>query len=61
MVEKLVPNPFLKNESLAYLWIGSLRFYAACFFCMETWELSKYIETKLQTICFHLILTFFKK
>ena len=28
---------------------------------MTSWELSKYIETKLQTTCFFLILSFFKK
>ena len=28
---------------------------------MASWELSKYIETKLQTTCFHHILNFFKK
>ena len=28
---------------------------------MASWGLSKYIETKLQTTCFHLVLSFFKK
>ena len=28
---------------------------------MVSWGLSKYIETNLQTTCFHLILSFFKK
>ena len=30
-----------------------------CFCCMACWGLSKYAETKLQTTCFHLILSFF--
>ena len=28
---------------------------------MASWGLSKYIKTKLQTICFYLILSFLKK
>ena len=34
MVEKLVPDPFLKNENREYLWINSLTFYKVCFYCM---------------------------
>ena len=40
---KLFPDPFLKNQNWAYLWINSLKFYAVCFYCMPRWELSKYI------------------
>ena len=36
VVEKLVPDPFLKNENCAYLWINSLNFYAVCFYCMPS-------------------------
>ena len=61
MVEKLVPDPFLKNQNWAYLWINSLKFYRVCFYCMASWGLLKHIEIKLQTTCFHLILSFFKK
>ena len=60
-MEKQVSDLFLKNENWAYLWINSLKFYAVCFYCMASWGLSKYIETKLQTTCFHLILSFFLK
>ena len=59
MVKKLVPDPFLKNWNWAYLWINSLKFYTVCFYCMASWGLSKYIDTKLQTTCSHLILSFF--
>ena len=31
VVEKLFPDPFLKNQTWAYLWINSLRFYEICF------------------------------
>ena len=61
VVEKLVPDPFLKNWNWAYLWINSLRFYTVCFYCMSRWGLLKCIETKLQNICLCLILIFFKK
>ena len=60
MVEKLVLDRFLKNQNCAYLWINSLKFYAVCFYCMSSWGLSKYIETKFQTTCFYPILTFLK-
>ena len=45
--EKLVPDLFLKKIEAAYLWTNSLKFYAVCFYCMPSWGLSKYIETKL--------------
>ena len=61
VVEKLVPDHFLKNQNWAYLWINSLKFYTVCFYCMPSWGLLKYIETKLQTACFYLILNYFKK
>ena len=31
MVEKLFPDPFLKNQNSACLWINSLTFYRVCF------------------------------
>ena len=61
VMEKLVPETFLKNQNWTYLWINSLKCYTVCFYCMASWGLWKYIEIKLQTTCFHLILSFFKK
>ena len=61
MLDKLVPEPFLKVENWAYLWINSLNFYALSFYCIPSRGLSKYIETKVQTIRFYLKLSFFKK
>ena len=40
-MEKLFPDPFLKNQKLAYLWINSVKYIER-----------KYIETKMQTTCF---------
>ena len=51
-VEKLFPDPLLKNQNWTYFWISSLKFYIVCFNFMPNWGLSKYNETKLQTTCF---------
>ena len=47
IVHKLFPDSFLKNQSWEYLWINSLTFYTVFFYCMPSWGLLKYIETKL--------------
>ena len=59
--DPLSPDPFLKNQNWAYLWINSLKFYTFSFNCMPSWGLAKYIETKLQNTCFYLMLFFLKK
>ena len=35
MVEKLVPDSFLKNQNWAHLWINNNKFYTVCFYCMS--------------------------
>ena len=55
VVEKLFPDPFLKNQNWACLWINSLKFYTICFYCMPSWGLSKDINAKPQTTFFYLI------
>ena len=55
LVEKLFSDLFSKKSKLRYLWINTLKFYTICFYCMPSWGLSKYIETKLQNLCFYLI------
>ena len=40
--------------------ISSLKFHTICFYCLASCGLSKFIKTKLQTTCFHLISGFFK-
>ena len=52
VLEKLFPDPFLKNQNWAYVWIKSLKLYTVCFYCMPSLGLSKYIETKLQSTWF---------
>ena len=58
MVEKLVLDPFLKNQNQTS---GSVKFYTVCFYCMENWEFAKHVETKLHIICYYLMESFFKK
>ena len=48
-------DPFLKSRNWANIWINSLNFHTACFSCIQSLGLSKYIENKLQTTCFYLI------
>ena len=57
-VEKLFPDLFLKNQNQGYLWINSDKFSTVY---MPNWGLSKYIETKLQTICYYLKWSLWKK
>ena len=56
-----VPRPFLKNQNWKFFWIVNLIFYTVCFYCMPSWGLSKYIESKMQTTSFYLINSFFEK
>ena len=37
VVEKLSPDPLLKNENWAYLLINYLKFYTVCFYHMPSW------------------------
>ena len=52
------PRPFSEESKLS---ISGLKIYTVCFYSMASWGLSKYIESKLQTTWFHLILSFFLK
>ena len=61
VMKKLFPDPFLNNQFWAYPWIKSLKFYTVSFYCIPSWGLSKYIETKLKTTCFYIIQNFFKE
>ena len=47
-----IRRPFLKNQTWIYLWISSLTFSTVCFYCMPSWGLPTYIETKMLTTCF---------
>ena len=58
VVQELLADPFLKNQ--IHLWINSLIFYTVCFFVSQSRGLPKYIDTKLVTTGFDLILSSFK-
>ena len=51
---------FWKIKTEHYLWITSLKLYTS-FYCMASQGLSRCVENKLQTTCFHLMLSFYKK
>ena len=61
LVAKLVPDPFLKSQNWAYLQISSLKIDTASYYCMSSWRLLQYIETKLQTTCIYFIQSFLEK
>ena len=44
---EIIPDSFLENQDCAYLWINNQKFYTVCFYCLSSWGLLKYIETKL--------------
>ena len=52
LVEKLSPDPFLKNQSWAYLWINILKFYIFYFSCLSSWGLSKMIKISCRPFAF---------
>ena len=35
MIEKLVPDPFLKNQNWVNLWLKSLKCHKDCYYCMS--------------------------
>ena len=61
---EFIPRPFfwkIKIEHISESIGNNLKFYIACFYCMVSSGVSKYTETRLQTTCFHFILSYFKK
>ena len=55
-----IPRSFSKKSKSSKVQ-NSVKFYIVCFYCMLSWGLLKYIETKLPTTCFFLIWNVFKK
>ena len=39
--EKLLPDPFIKNQNCAYLWITYLKHHKLCFYCLSTSKSTK--------------------
>ena len=61
MVDILFQDPFLKSQNRPYVWVNNVKFYTVCFQCIESWRLSKYIETNLETAYFYFRYSFSKK
>ena len=61
MVEKLAPDPLMKNQNWAYLWINRLKCCKVCFCLHPSWYLPKYNKTKVLMSYFCLIWSFFKE
>ena len=61
MVEKLVPDSFIKNQNWLYLWINSLKCCKFCFYCMPSQGLPKDIKIKVLTTYFTLQGFYLKK
>ena len=56
MVEKLFPDPLLKNQNSTYRWINSLKFYRVCIYCMP----NESYRNKLKLTCRPLVFTSYK-
>ena len=61
VIEKLLPDLFLKTQNWAYPLSSSLKYYTVCFYRMPRSRLLKYIEFKVLTTCFNLAWVLFKK
>ena len=55
VVEKLVPETFLKNQNRAYFWIKSLKFISFALISCPCGGLSRDMETMVQATCFYVI------
>ena len=54
-------RPFFKKLKLSNSLNNSLKFYTVCFYCMQSYGLSKYIKTKLQITWFYPVKSFYEK
>ena len=61
MVEKLVPDPFIKKQNWKNLWNNSLKCFKVFFIVCLSRGLPKYIKTNVLTTCFYLIYHAFLK
>ena len=60
VVQKLFPDSVIKSRNWAYLWPNSLKFYTVCFHYVPS-EDRRFYWKLLQSTCFYLISSFFKK
>ena len=60
MVERLFLDLSLKNQSLACLWINSLKFYTFCFYCLPNWDYLKILKVNRRPLAFTSLKAFLK-
>ena len=60
VVEKLVPESFIKNQNWAYIWINSLKCYKVCFYCMSKSRSPKIYEKEVSDQLYLLYIRLFK-
>ena len=56
-----IPRPLSKISKWSISLDQQCNVFSVCFYCMLIWGLLKYSDVKLQTTCFYLIQSFFKK
>ena len=49
---KLFPDPVLKNQKWAYLYINTLKFYIVCFYHMPSWGLQNVLKPSSTPLAF---------
>ena len=49
---KTIPRPFAKKSKLSMTLDQWSKFFTVCLYCMLSWRLSNFIETKLQALVF---------
>ena len=45
-LDKLFPDPFMKNQDWEYLWVDSLKFNTVCFYCMPSQGLQNILKLR---------------
>ena len=61
VAEKLVPNPFLKNQNWSYLWINSLKFYTVYFIIYQVKGYRNIVNLSCRSLAFGSYKAFLKK
>ena len=59
--EELVPDPFLKSQNCAYLWIKSESLYSLILLYFQLEENQNIFKIQVVTTCIYLTQNFFKK
>ena len=55
LMEKLVPDPLIKNLNWAYIWINNQKYYQVFFIVCPSGGFPRYIKIKALITCFYLM------